>query len=318
MKVEEVMAKVEAAAPEAATQEATPEVSADVGTPETPVEPTAVVDEEPTKVEDDIIEQMQQILSKLNSNRRGKKGAPALRALMKDAIGRAKVSASEGDDDYSEVAEMLYTILAEFDESGKEMKGMQKLVDYFKLADDADEDAVLAAFEAKVVELGEANSALEADKAAMETTLAETVGKLSALEATIAEQAKAARDAETEHRIETALSEGHILPADIGDEEHPGWLRKLSETSVELFESYLDSRTKPVVDTTELGEGQSSETPVDDRPADVKLARMAEEYAKAHPEVNLGEAQNIILAENEELADAYKALRDERLMTPRA
>jgi hypothetical protein len=94
-------------------------------------------------------------------------------------------------------------------------------------------------------------------------------------------------------------------------------LRKLSETSVELFEGYLDSRIAPAVDTRELGEGQSSEAPVDDRPADVKLARMAEEYAKAHTEFNLGEAQNIILAENKELAEAYMALRNERLGSPR-
>jgi hypothetical protein len=44
---------------------------------------------------------------------------------------------------------------------------------------------------------------------------------------------------------------------------------------------------------------------------------MAEEYAKAHTEFNLGEAQNIILAENKELAEAYMALRNERLGSPR-
>jgi phage I-like protein len=314
MKVEEVMDKIEVAAPvevQDKKQETPPESS--VEEPETPdvsAEPSA-------KAEEDIVEQMQQILSRLNSNRRGKKGAPALRALMKDAIDRAKVSASEGDEDYSEIVEMLYTILAEFDKSGKEMKRMQKLVDYFKLAEGADEDAVLAAFEVKVTELSESCSALEAEKAQVEMTLAETVGKLTTLEATIAEQEKAARDADVQRRIDVALSEGHILPADIGDEEHPGWLRKLSETSVELFEGYLDSRIAPAVDTRELGEGQSSEAPVDDRPADVKLARMAEEYAKAHTEFNLGEAQNIILAENKELAEAYMALRNERLGSPR-
>ena len=267
---------------------------------------------EPPKAEEvdneDLIAQMMQILSKLDSRVKYKRGAPALRALMKEAIAKARVTAAD-ESDFVNVTDTLQTILAELDESGKEMNTMMdKLIEKFGLTEDATEDDVIALYDAKMAELTEAH----------EIALAEVQSKLEAVEAEIAETVKAAHVAEVEHRLTEAVSAGLVKPADVGDEENPGWVRKLAFGDEALFDEFLDSRKAPVVDLSERGSGDSdgaadSEKMTDERP-DVTLARKGREFQKAHPELSLAEAQNRVRKEDPELDVAYRQLVEETLI----
>jgi len=282
---------------------------------ESPVEVTEVPPQEPEAYEppdepveetvDAIVDQIMSSVSKLDAKIRYKRGAPALRGQFKDAISAyvTRIAASEGEAEASPS-----------EDAGKEMNSMQKLVEYFKLSEDADEDAVMAAVEAQVTELTEARDTAVAEKEAMAVSLAETVEKLSEAEAKLDEQEKVAREAEMEHRFSEAIKDGIVLPADIGDEENPGWLRKLAETSEELFAQYLDSRKSPAVDLSEKGSGSNDEAaPEEKLRVDARLAKKAREMKEEHPELSLAECQNKVLADNPEMLTEYRELKQAQL-----
>jgi hypothetical protein len=256
------------------------------------------------ETEEEIISQVVSVLGRLNDKVRYKRGAPALRALMKEVISKSRIAASDGDD------EVFDPIIAALSETGEELNNMLKLVEYLKLADDASEDEILSAFETRLTDAEQAKADVEVKLTETETKLAETEEELATTKTELTEVKKAAHDEAIEHRLAEAISAGTIMPADVGDAEHPGWLRDLAFTDETLLDKYLESRKAPAVDLSEHGSGENEETMDDGLRPDQRLAVVA---AKLREEEGLGlsESYTEALKRDEKLAGDYVAYKNE-------
>jgi len=252
-------------------------------------------DEDGSSATDDLISEMEAIMEKLSNHMHGKTGVGAAKMFMKEA--KNKVAAAKPTAKSKQLTEAMLDAMS----VRKEMKTkMTKLTEKFGLSEEASEDAILAAFEAREVELTEAKDEAERKLAETEKALTEANDKLT-------EAKKAKRAAKVEKLLSVALAENKILPADIGDDENPGWLRKLALSDYDLFKEVLSSqKDKVAVDLSERSAGENKEEDeISPENAHVKLAELTKEYRLAHPDVDYGTCQNRVLKENKALAEAY-------------
>lgn len=241
-----------------------------------------------------LVTQIMAMMQKLSALLKGKQGMPAMRSLMREALAKASTYLDEED---SAVWEVMLTELTD----GKEMS-MSKVAEYFELSEDATEDEIVKAAQDKVIELTEAKTEVETKLSEVTTAKEEAESKLAEIEAAKAKS-------EVEFKLSEAVTANIVKPAEIGDEENPGWLRKLAFKDITLFEEAIESRKTPAVDTGELGSGENTENTPDDRRADIRLSETAKKI-QTERGVGVAEAQRLALSEDKELFEDYKKYRE--------
>jgi hypothetical protein len=241
-----------------------------------------------------LVTQIMTMMQKLSALLKGKQGMPAMRSLMREALAKASTYLNEED---SAVWKVMLTELTD----GEEMS-MSKVAEYFELSENATEDEIVKAAQEKVIELTEA-------KAEVETKLSEVTTKKEEAETKLAEIEAAKEKSEIEFKLSEAVTANVVKPAEIGDDDNPGWLRKLAFSDIKLFDEAIASRKTTAVDTSEVGSGENEETTPDDRRADIRLTETAKKI-QAERGVGVAEAQRLALSEDKELFEDYKKYRE--------
>jgi hypothetical protein len=205
-----------------------------------------------------LVDEIDGLLGRLSDALKGKAGIPAIRTMLREVRAKASVHALDETDPPASPQ--------------KETTRMSKLTEFLKLAEDADEPAILAEVKS-----------IAGENASLKTSLAER------------------ERAERVRKLGESIAAGHILPAE------KEALLSLAEAAPQTFDATLAARQGvKVIDLAERGSGKTPDAEAERKPAALELAEKAAILAEKEG-IGLAEATSKVIAAEPNLGERYLA-----------